>query len=425
MTRTDTDVLILGAGASGLFCAMTAAARGRRVTLVDHARATGRKVRIAGGGKCNFTNLEMHARHYVGGNPHFPKSALARFTPWDMVSLVSEHAIDWEEREHGQLFCLRSADDVADLLEQRCRAANCRFLLGQRVEGVEHDGEAFVVTIAPAQASDRAGDDDGGGDSRRGLQADADGGTPDAPGKVTLLRAASLVVATGSPAWPQMGATDMGHRIARQFGHKVTPARPVLVPLVMAPQWPLHGLAGIALPVRVTTAGVSFALPLLFTHRGISGPAALQASCYWQPGQPIDIDFLPGESLDELLRAPEHGKLLVRTLLGRLFPDRLAERLTPPDLAGHKIAELSRAARAALNEAVHAHAAVPTSTEGMRKAEAAAGGVSVEHISSRSMESALRPGLFLTGEVLDVTGQLGGYNLHWAWASGKAAGEVA
>ncbi|NHZ46239.1 aminoacetone oxidase family FAD-binding enzyme [Nitratidesulfovibrio liaohensis] len=417
MTRTDTDVLILGAGASGLFCAMTAAARGRRVTLVDHARATGRKVRIAGGGKCNFTNLEMHARHYVGDNPHFPKSALARFTPWDMVSLVSEQAIAWEEREHGQLFCLRSADDVADLLEQRCRASGCRFLLGQRVEGVEHDGEAFVVTIAPAQAAAAEGDVT--------TQGGAPKGATDAPAKVTRLRAVSLVVATGSAAWPQIGATDMGHRIARQFGHKVAPSRPVLVPLAMAPQWPLHGLAGIALPARVTTAGTAFTLPLLFTHRGISGPAALQTSCYWQPGQPVEIDFLPGENLDALLRAPEHGKLLVRTLLGRLLPDRLAERLVEPDLAGRKIAELSRAARAALHQAVHAHTAVPTGTEGMRKAEAAAGGVRVDQISSRSMESTLCPGLFFTGEVLDVTGQLGGYNLHWAWASGKAAGEVA
>lgn len=407
MTRTDTDVIatdvittdviILGAGASGLFCAMTAAARGRRVTLVDHARATGRKVRIAGGGKCNFTNLEMHAKHYVGGNPHFPKSALARLTPWDMVSLVSENAIAWEEREHGQLFCLHSADDVADLLERRCRAAGCRFLLGQRVEGVEHDGTAFVVTVAPAQD----------------------------PGSPVRLRAASLVVATGSPAWPQVGATDIGHHIARRFGHAVTPPRPVLVPLAMPPQWPLHGLAGIALPARVTTCGVSFTLPLLFTHRGISGPAALQASCHWQPGAPVEIDFLPGENLDEMLRAPEHGKLLARTLLGRLMPDRLAERLVPPGISGRRIAELSKTARAALHGAVHAHTAVPAGTEGMRKAEAAAGGVRVDQISSRSMESALRPGLFFTGEVLDVTGQLGGYNLHWAWASGKAAGEVA
>lgn len=421
MTRTDTDVLILGAGASGLFCAMTAAARGRRVTLVDHARATGRKVRIAGGGKCNFTNMEMHARHYVGGNPHFPKSALARLTPWDMVSLLSEHSIAWEEREHGQLFCLRSADDVADLLEARCRAAGCRFLLGQRVDGVEHDGEAFVVTVAPAQAA--GGDADGGvyANANSGTHAGTEGASP----KTIRLRAAALVVATGSAAWPQIGATDIGHRIARQFGHAVAPSRPVLVPLVMDPQWPLHGLAGIALPARVTTGGASFTLPLLFTHRGISGPAALQASCYWQPGEPVEIDFLPGANLDDLLRAPEHGKLLVRTLLGRLFPDRLAERLVPPDLAGRKNAELSRSARAALHGAVHAHAAVPTGTEGMRKAEAATGGVRVDQISSRSMESALRPGLFFTGEVLDVTGQLGGYNLHWAWASGKAAGEVA
>lgn len=427
-TATDviaTDVIILGAGASGLYCAMTAAARGRRVTLVDHARATGRKVRIAGGGKCNFTNLEMHARHYVGGNPHFPKSALARFTPWDMVSLVSENAIAWEEREHGQLFCLRSADDVADMLEARCRKAGCRFLLGQRIEGVEHDGAAFVVTMAPALASGGNGE---GGAVPGAVPEGRDSAVPegrDSAANPARLQAASLVVATGSQAWPQIGATDMGHRIARQFGHKVTPPRPVLVPLVMDPQWPLHGLAGIALPARVTTGGASFTLPLLFTHRGISGPATLQASCYWHPGAPVEIDFLPGGNLEELLRAPEHGKLLARTLLGRLLPDRLAERLLPPEIENRKIAELSKAARATLHAAVHAHIAVPAGTEGMRKAEAAAGGVSVEHISSRSMESALRPGLFFTGEVLDVTGQLGGYNLHWAWASGKAAGEVA
>lgn len=435
MTRSPADgivadVIILGAGASGLFCAMTAAARGRRVTLVDHARTTGRKVRIAGGGKCNFTNLEMHARHYVGDNPHFPKSALARFTPWDMVSLVSEHAIAWEEREHGQLFCLRSAHDLADLLEQRCRAAGCRFLLGRRVVGVEHDGTAFVATIAPHPCGPGAAcgadhDPDGRADTEA-HGARAVGG--DGPGKPLRLRAASLVVSTGGPAWPQIGATDMGYHIARQFGHAVTPPRPVLAPLVMPPQWPLHGLAGIALPARVTVNDASFTLPLLFTHRGISGPAALQASCRWRPGAPVEIDFLPDARLDERLRAPEHGKLLVRTLLGRLLPDRLAERLTPPDSPGvaeRKVAELSRTARDALHRAVHAHAVVPAGTEGMRKAEAAAGGVRVDRISSRSMESGLRPGLFFTGEVLDVTGQLGGYNLHWAWASGKAAGESA
>lgn len=402
------DVIILGAGASGLFCGMTAARRGKRVLLMDHAGKPGRKILVSGGGKCNFTNLESGAAHYVGHNAGFRKSALARFSPWDMVSLLSEANIPWEERDLGQLFCLQSAADVTRLLVDRCTGAGCVFHLGQALDAVEH---------IPA-----GGETAGTASSETGRYSVHSG--------EFAASAPKLVVALGSGAWPQIGATDMGHRIARRFGHKVYPARPALVPLVMPPSWPLHGLAGISLDVRITTARTdgpgeaSYVRSLLFTHRGISGPAALCASCHWDRGQVIRIDFVPQHDVRSLLDDTANGKLLVRTLISRLLPDRLAQRLTPPQIADRKVAELPRKDREALVGALTAHEVIPTGTEGMRKAEAAAGGVDVNEVSSRTMESTLQPGLYFTGEVLDVTGLLGGYNLHWAWASGKAAGEA-
>lgn len=387
MTQQN-DVLILGAGASGLMCAMTAAARGRRVTLVDHGGKPGRKILVAGGGKCNFTNTDVGPQNYVGLNPAFCRSALARFSPWEMVALLEEHGIPWEERDHGQLFCRRSATDVADLLTERCRALGCRFVLGSSVESASRDGDLFVVR--------------------------SEGAT---------LSAQRLVIATGSPAWPQVGASDIGHRIARTFGHRIEPVRPVLVPLVMPQNWALAGLQGISLTAAISAGGATFTRDLLFTHRGISGPAALLASCHWLPATPVTLDFLPGVDIAALCESPEHRRQLVRTMLARLLPERLAARLVPADIANRKAAELSRADRMRLIAGVQGHTVVPTGTEGLRKAEAAAGGVDTREVSSRSMESAHQQGLFFSGEVLDVTGHLGGYNLHWAWASGKAAGE--
>lgn len=385
----NTDIIILGAGASGLMCAMTAATRGHRVTLVDHGGKPGRKILVAGGGKCNFTNTEVGPDDYVGRNADFCRSALARFSPWEMVALLEEHGVPWEERDHGQLFCRRSAADVVEVLTSRCRDLGCRFEMGRMVTGARQDADGYII--------------------------DCEG---------TRLAASRLVVATGSPAWPQVGASDIGHRIARSFGHRIEPVRPVLVPLVMPEGWQLGGLQGISLEAGISTGGVTFVRDLLFTHRGVSGPAALLASCHWLPGMPLRFDFLPGVDIPALCESPDHRRQLVRTMLTRLLPERLATRLIPDDLGGRKAAELSRADRQRLADAVRSHTVVPTGTEGMRKAEAAAGGVDTGEVSSRTMESLKMPGLFFSGEVLDVAGHLGGYNLHWAWASGRAAGEA-
>lgn len=382
------DALILGAGASGLMCALTAAARGRRVVLVDHAPRPGRKLLIAGGGKCNFTNLEAGPEDYVGDNPNFWRSALSRFSPWDFVAMLEKQAIPWEEREHGELFCTRSAADLLDMLSNRCFDNGCVFEMERTVSGATHKNGRFT------------------------LHTDQ--------GDLTAKR---LVIASGSPAWAQVGATDIGHRIARSFGHRIVPVRPALVPLIMPETWPLRGLQGISLPVSIATGGHAFLRDMLITHRGISGPATLLASCHWQPGQALTIDFLPGQDVAAACEAPEHRRQLVRTMIARLLPDRLAERLVPADIADRKTAELPRRDRLRLAAAIHDHTVTPTGTEGLRKAEVAAGGVDTVDVNPRSMESRILPGLHFSGEVLDVTGHLGGFNLHWAWASGKSAGE--
>lgn len=381
------DVVILGAGASGLWAAMTAAKRGKSVCVVDHGKRAGRKVLIAGGGKCNFTNLEMTPADFVSRNPHFVKSALARFTPWDMVAFLGRHDICWEEREFGRLFCRDSAEEIVSALLSECRKARVVFRLEEEIRGVVKKG-AFEVTL----------------------------GT----GTVT---AAACLIALGGPAWPQVGATDAGHRIAKQFGHTIIPARPALVPLTLPSDWALRGLTGIALPVTLAVGGKRFTENLLFTHKGISGPVVLQASCHWERGREIVADFLPGKRVEALL-AEAGGKPLVRTVLSRFLPERLAEALLTTHLGARQIAQLTAKELALLAHLVHTHPIAPVGTEGMRKAEATGGGVDTADVSSKTMESRFTPGLYLTGELLDVTGQLGGYNLHWAWASGQAAGEA-
>lgn len=386
------DAIILGAGASGMWCAKTAAARGLSVCLVDHARKPGKKIRIAGGGKCNFTNLHVHPGDYTGANPHFCKSALARFSPWHMVEYLSVHDIGWEERDHGQLFCTGSADELACALEADCTRHGVRWMLRHTVQNIAATATGYTVCVSGTEGMEE-------------------------------LTSSSLVIALGGPAWPQAGATDMGHRVARQFRHPVLPARPALVPFAMPGGWPLHGLSGIAVPAAITCAGRRFEENLLFTHTGISGPAVLHASCLWQPGMPLEMDFLPGLSVEDALREAG-GKPLVRTVLGRLLPERLALALVPEKLGGMQVAQLSRQDTDTLHQRVHAFTITPARTEGMRRAEVTAGGVDTGHISSKTMESTLQPGLYFIGEVLDVTGQLGGFNLHWAWASGQAAGQA-
>lgn len=386
------DVIIIGAGASGLFCAAEAGARGRRVLILDRAREPGKKLLLAGGGKANVTNRSVSAANYVGGDPAFTASAIASFSPESLLRLLEQTGIAVEEREHGQLFCRLGARALLDMLLARCRNAGCTLRFERPAEAVEKTPEGFTVHSGRENFS-----------------------------------ASALVLATGSGAWPQCGADDSGLRLARLLGHRIVPPRPVLSPLVMPAEWPLHGLAGISTDVRIacdTPDSPSFTLPLLFTHKGVSGPAALQASCYLRNGGSLRLDFLPHTPLVEILNAAGAGKLGARALLARHLPERLTRALLPPDISERKSAELSRKDRDRLRDALHNHAVTPLRSEGMRRAEAAAGGVDTRDADPKTMQSRILPGLYFCGEALDIAGQLGGYNLHWAWASGFAAGQA-
>lgn len=382
------DVIILGAGASGLWAALTAAKRGRKVLVVDHARKAGRKILIAGGGKCNFTNIDLSPANYHCKNVHFCKSALARFTPWHMVEYLSLHDIPWEEREHSQLFCTRSAADITEALYNDCLEHSVRFRFSEQITDVQKKDDLFDVGLTDSQHF-----------------------------------APSLIVALGGSAWPQAGATDAGYKLARQFGHKIIPTFPALVPLMMPSNWKLKNLSGIALPVSIRCNNKQFTENMLFTHKGISGPVVLQISAHWKKGDSIEIDFLPSASITDILE--EAGsKPLLKNVLSRKFPERLAAALIPKELREKQVAQLSKKDMQELHSSIHAFTVVPTGTEGMKKAEATGGGIETSSVSSKTMESKICSGLYFTGEVLDVLGDLGGFNLHWAWASGNAAGEV-
>lgn len=401
------DVIILGAGASGLMCGQRASARGKSVLILDHGPKPARKIAVSGGGKCNFTNKRVSHADYAGENPQFCRSALARFTPGHIVALLSGANIAMEEREHGQLFCKRSAADVVHFLVQSCLDSGCRINLEEKVLSLkqlpeeENDARFYVRTSLGAHS------------------------------------ARSVVVALGGPAWPQVGATGVGLELAKSLGHSIVPIRPALAGLVMPENWSLAGLEGISVPVTIALVPgnntppatgknrrqVAENLALLFTHTGISGPAALQASLYWRKDLALEINFLPASDLDALLDSPGTGKLLCRNLVRRLLPDRLAEALVPPEITAKKCAELSRPMRNMLKSSLQSCRVSPVRTEGFARAEVTAGGIRTDTVNSRSMESKLVPGVYFCGEVLDITGRLGGYNLHWAFASGYAAGE--
>ncbi len=395
------DVLILGAGAAGLMCALTAAQRHRKVVLIDHNDEVGRKISISGGGKANFTNLHMSPDFFFGRDVAFTEPALESFVPDTLLQFMAKHGLTWEEREHGQLFGLAPARDFAYILREQCQRHGCEFLLGHTFSQVRFEQGKYVVHCHAAQENTQE----------------------------RIVEASSLVLALGSPAWSQVGASSAGVHLAKQWGHKALPFTPVLAPLHMPSMWPLAGLSGISLPVKVRVQRADTGLyyehteALLFTHTGISGPAVLQASCHWQDGQPLHIDFLPHMHLEELLDAPECGKLFVRTLLARHMPQRLVDALLPEEWSRRKIAELSRKVRKTLHDCVHNYAIVPEKRGGLHKAEAARGGVLVQDVNAWSMESLLQERLFLVGELLDITGHLGGYNLHWAFASGHLAGK--
>jgi hypothetical protein len=395
------DVLVLGGGAAGLMCAATAGRRGRRVTLIDHADRVGKKILISGGGRANFTNLNCRAENFLSENPHFAKSALAAFTPADMVALVEKHGIPYHEKTLGQLFCDRSAQDLVRLLEAECVEANVLIRTSTRVVSIAKPGRFRVETSAGTFTAD------------------------------------ALVVATGGLSIPKMGATGLGYEIARQFGLEIVPCRPALVPLVFAPEaqatWcDLAGLSADAV-VRASSGqkrsraaeAAQFREKILITHRGLSGPAILQISSYWRPGEPLSLDLAPGQTVTAPLLLPNARRDLAAAFaaLRSVLPMRLAERwLQHHTLATGK--DFSNAALAQLEQSLHHWQVLPGGTEGYAKAEVTAGGVSTAALNAKTLEARNVPGLYFIGEVVDVTGWLGGYNFQWAWASATQAGRA-
>jgi hypothetical protein len=388
----EKDVIIIGGGAAGLFCAMEAGRRGRRVLVVEHAGQVGKKIAISGGGRCNFTNLHTSAANFISANPHFAKSALARYTPADFVALVERHGVAYHEKKLGQLFCDGSARQIINLLLAECGDAGVEIRCGCRVRSVER-GDKFRVETEQGS-----------------------------------FTSASLVVATGGLSIPQLGATDFGYALARQFGLRIEPTRPALVPLTLpaATQARLSELSGVSLDALASCGGASFRENILVTHRGLSGPAILQVSSYWRPGEIVELNLLPdADALSLLLeRADAEGE--PANALGRHLPRRFAQawcKLYAP--AGRSLKQLSEREIAALAEGLQRWQITPAGTEGYKKAEVTAGGVSTAELSSRTLEATRVPGLYFIGEVVDVTGHLGGYNFQWAWASGYAAGQFA
>jgi predicted Rossmann fold flavoprotein len=388
------DVIILGAGAAGLMCAIEAARRGRKVVVLDHAAKPAEKIRISGGGKCNFTHLKATPKNFISQNPHFCISALKRYTPWDFVGRVIERGIPYYEKTEGQLFCETSALDIIDMLLDDLQAAGGQLWLKTEIRRVEPGDSGFIVETS---------------------------GGP--------LACEKLVVATGGLSIPKMGATGFAYELARQFGHSVVETRPALVPFTLGDDKlaDLNGLAGVALDARMTAGKTQFTDGFLFTHRGLSGPAALQISTYWRTGEPLEINLLPGvRVMDWLLeRKQSRGKQQLGNALAELLPRRLSDRvLELNDLRSESnVGDLPNASLDLLSKAINKWTLVPMGTEGYRTAEVTAGGIDTDGLSSQTMESRLHPGLYFIGECVDVTGWLGGYNFQWAWSSGWAAGQ--
>ncbi|MBL4917438.1 NAD(P)/FAD-dependent oxidoreductase [Szabonella alba] len=387
------DVAILGGGAAGLFCAAEAAGRGRRVLVIEGAKAAGEKIRISGGGRCNFTNLGIAPERFLSQNPRFALSALKRFTQWDFIGRVDAAGIAWHEKTLGQLFCDGSATQIIAMLLEDMRRKGADLWLSTRVDGVERAGSGFRVLTS------------------RGV-----------------VEAGRVVVATGGKSIPKMGASGIGYRIAEGFGLSLVETRPALVPLTFAEQEleGLRGLAGIAVPGRVSAGRTSFDEALLFTHRGLSGPAILQISSYWREGDEIALDLAPGRDVAAELRVMrgQGGRIAPRTALAQILPERLARHLE--DRAGltGTLADQGNARLDHLAAQVRDWRLRPVGSEGYRTAEVTLGGVSTEALEARTLEAKAVPGLHFIGEVVDVTGWLGGYNFQWAWSSAWAAGQA-
>ncbi|HYG97653.1 MAG TPA: NAD(P)/FAD-dependent oxidoreductase [Terriglobales bacterium] len=382
------DVIVIGAGAAGLLCAIEAGKRGRRVAVLDHSARIGRKILISGGGRCNFTNIHCRPENFVSANPHFCKSALARYTPSDFVELIEKHKIRYHEKTLGQLFCDGSAGEILNMLERECQVAGVRIVAGTQVTQVRHSSEFTLQT------------DQG------------------------ELKTPALVVATGGLSIPKIGATGFGYQLARQFGLAVREPRPALVPLTFNrdDRERYCDLSGVSAEVIASADHQRFREKMLITHRGLSGPAILQISSYWNGSDPITIDLAPGKDVTAALRDPRSrrdlstAKAVLRTVLPNRFAERWLEMNAPSKWTNQGLSELE--------SRLHHWNVMPDGTEGYEKAEVTAGGIDTNELSAKTMESRKVPGLFFIGEVVDVTGQLGGFNFQWAWASGYCAGQA-
>ena len=394
MDALRVDVAIIGGGAAGLMCARVAGLRGRRVLLIEHAERVGKKILMSGGGRCNFTNTGTSAANFISANPHFCKSALARFTAQDFIALVDRHGIAWHEKELGQLFCNDSSRQIVRMLLDECAAAGVRVETRCSVVRVQRRDRGFALTTTLGE-----------------------------------VRAQALVVASGGLSIPRMGATGFGYALARQFGLAVRPTRAGLAPLTLSGthQQNYHDLSGVALPVEARCNGQRFRAGLLITHRGISGPAILQISSYWQPGDDLRLNLLPDDDAFDVLRAQQraHPDAELRSVLAELLPRRLAQRLCELALPSLPMRQYRGAELRVFAAQLQAWPLVASGSEGYRTAEVTLGGVDTDALSSGTMESRQVPGLYFIGEVVDVSGHLGGYNFQWAWSSAHAAGMVA
>lgn len=388
------DVIIIGASASGLMCAIEAGKRGRRVIVLDHANKAGKKILMSGGGRCNFTNMDIDAANFISHNPHFCKSALSRYTQWDFIALVNEYQIPYHERDLGKLFCDDSAKDILNMLLTECDKANVRIILNSKIDTISKlDEKSFVV-------------DTSSGD----------------------FTSSSLVIASGGLSIPKMCASPLGYKVAEQFGHHLWPTSPGLVPFTLQPndKERFEVLSGISVASEVSNQRISFKENILFTHRGLSGPAILQISSYWKAGEDININLLPDVEVSEILKSRQASQpnIKLKTVLAELLPKRLVSALFSQQTIDKPLQELSSIRINEIAKRIQQWKLKPGGTEGYRTAEVTLGGVDCDELSSKTMQSNKVSGLYFIGEVVDITGWLGGYNFQWAWSSGWSAGQV-
>ncbi|QLF93985.1 NAD(P)/FAD-dependent oxidoreductase [Pseudomonas sp. ABC1] len=390
-----TDVIIIGAGAAGLMCAFNTALRGRRVLLLDHANKPGKKILMSGGGRCNFTNLYVEPGNFLSHNPHFCKSALARYTQWDFLELVGKHGVPWHEKKLGQLFCDNKSSDILDMLLAECDQAGVELRLDTRIDAIEASGHGYSLSTSAGP-----------------------------------LACESLVIATGGLSIPTLGASGFGHQVARQFGHHIWPTRAGLVPFTLTdPQLKnlCTELSGTSVDCYAQCGGQGFRENLLFTHRGLSGPAMLQVSSYWNPGDTLEIDLLPGRDALQWLQEAQAQRpaIELKTLLAEVFTRKMAGLLCECWFESRPLKQYNPPQLDEIARQLAAWQLTPAGTEGYRTAEVTLGGVDTREVSSKTMESQKSPGLYFIGEVLDVSGHLGGFNFQWAWASAYAAAQYA